>query len=591
MSARRDSAWYVATRWVARHRSAVALAAVVLLAVGASAIVSVRQAREAREQSRIATIEATTAAAVQDFLEGILRAGDGAQTDPIKARQRTVNELVDAASAQVGTSLQGQPAAKQRVLRTLAEVYESIGRGDEAANLRGQRAAVLEASEGPAAEATLMAWAEWADALVYASREDEAMRLLARADSVSAGRPIGPDARLKLDLARANLLATGLRDGALEPAQRAVSALLAKPPSRDLLRAMDLLAMAHMSLGQMAESRQTLQRAIELARGMAGAGRQALVILLGSQGDIAIRMDQSEAALASYREAVATADAHAGAASPLAAIARFNLALGLGSVDQPLAGQAIMEQALGIVEGWPSSSPERTQYQPMYTLRLATLLRRAGRPAQALQRLEASTVLLERADALPSFAALWRIERSLVLVDLGRLADSARDLAAARAQVQRMSGDPALRHMLDSAAVRLALAERRPQAAQEHWQRLNAANDRSLRRRLAIDAAHVEMLLLERRCDDGERVAQQTLTELETQPSFQRSSRAQLEALIGYSRLCAGQHAQAVEPLGSALRSWSQIEDAATSPRVAQVRAALMEAQARSRVRTGPRRE
>jgi hypothetical protein len=321
---------------------------------------------------------------------------------------------------------------------------------------------------------------------------------------------------------------------------------------------------------------------------MSGAGQAGLIILLDSQGDLAVLLGEGEAALGFYREAVTMADGHSGPTSPAAAVARYSLALGLGDLDQPLAGQALMLEAVGIVQGWPTDSPERKQYLPMYSLHLAHLLRQAGRPKEALKHLDASRVLVDRADALPSFAALWHAYRAMTLIDLDRLDESERELEAAENLVQRFSGTRGLRDMINAAGLHQALARRQPQAAEERWQLLMSSESRSPRRRLVLQAGRAEIDLLTKRCEDSVRTAASALAQFEAQPPVLPSARARLKELMGLSRLCMGQAAEAVPLLNDALSEWERIQDVASSPRVAQLRLSLIEARRQLRAQARP---
>ena len=135
-----DSRWYRTSKFVARHRGAVVSSVAVLLAIVGAAGVAVWQGQVAREQARIASSEARTSQAVQDFLEGILLVNRSGQSDPIAARERTARQVLEEAAERIEQSLVDAPAAKARVLETLAEMLNNIERHDLALRMLEQRA-------------------------------------------------------------------------------------------------------------------------------------------------------------------------------------------------------------------------------------------------------------------------------------------------------------------------------------------------------------------------------------------------------------------------------------------------------------------
>ncbi len=150
--ARPDSALYRLGKFVARQRYAVGGTVVVALALVAATILSVRQARIAREQAAIAGREATRAQAVQDFLLDIFRTNTHLQRDALKARQTTAREMLDIGAARVGERLKDTPEVAAEVLMTLGDMYTQMGLDSEASRLRLQRIAALKRAQGPASE-------------------------------------------------------------------------------------------------------------------------------------------------------------------------------------------------------------------------------------------------------------------------------------------------------------------------------------------------------------------------------------------------------------------------------------------------------
>src|SRR5262249_14667699 len=117
-------------RFVARHRGLVLASVLAGAALVALTGVAVVQARRVGEEKRLAQAEARNAAAVRDFLETVLSAADPGSEGSRPARERTVQEAVDAAAGRIGSSLEEQPLDKLSILVTLSQVYHSLDQSE-----------------------------------------------------------------------------------------------------------------------------------------------------------------------------------------------------------------------------------------------------------------------------------------------------------------------------------------------------------------------------------------------------------------------------------------------------------------------------
>jgi serine/threonine-protein kinase len=146
--ARPDAPMYLLRKFIARHRLTVTVTVLVALALAATTGISVHQARLARAQAIVARNESDRAQAVQQFLQDIFRTNTHLQSDPLKARQTTARELLDAGAARVGQQLQDAPQAQAEVLMTLADMYTQMGLDAQAAQLRLRRIEALKKAGG-----------------------------------------------------------------------------------------------------------------------------------------------------------------------------------------------------------------------------------------------------------------------------------------------------------------------------------------------------------------------------------------------------------------------------------------------------------
>jgi eukaryotic-like serine/threonine-protein kinase len=124
ISARPDSVRYRATKFVRRHRLAVVLATLVVLASAAGLVGTLLQARTARQQRDVALRERDRATRITEFMTSMFKV-----SDPSEARGNsiTAREILDKAAQQVGTDLAKDPEAQAHMMYVMGEVYDSLG--------------------------------------------------------------------------------------------------------------------------------------------------------------------------------------------------------------------------------------------------------------------------------------------------------------------------------------------------------------------------------------------------------------------------------------------------------------------------------
>ena len=170
-------------RFVSRHRGLVVAGAVVAVALVALTVTAVVQARRLGEEKRVAQAEARSASAVRDFLEDVLSAADPGSEGSKPARDRTVQEAVDAAAARIGSALPDQPRDKISVLMVLAQVYHSLDQSERSMALLEQALAVAQKLEPrPAAEQAKIL-AMLSNTAMFAGKFEDAERWLERAEA------------------------------------------------------------------------------------------------------------------------------------------------------------------------------------------------------------------------------------------------------------------------------------------------------------------------------------------------------------------------------------------------------------------------
>jgi len=122
--ARPDSSWYRAHKFLRRNRFAVAAGASIVIAIAGGAGFAFWQMQEARAQRDAARIEAKRADRIATLLEELFSTADPQKT---KARDPTVREVLERGATRVRRELKDEPLLQARMLRTVGDVYTTLG--------------------------------------------------------------------------------------------------------------------------------------------------------------------------------------------------------------------------------------------------------------------------------------------------------------------------------------------------------------------------------------------------------------------------------------------------------------------------------
>ena len=145
VQARPDTVGYRLSRFVARQKLGLAVAAIVLAVV--AALIGFYTARLSDERDRAvqaeaqSQLEAQTARRVSDFLTGLFKL-----PDPRESRGETVTarEILDQGAARIREELAAEPLVQGRLMRTIGAVYDQLGLYAEAEALLLEAVAVHE---------------------------------------------------------------------------------------------------------------------------------------------------------------------------------------------------------------------------------------------------------------------------------------------------------------------------------------------------------------------------------------------------------------------------------------------------------------
>ena len=344
--ARPDSAWYRASKFVARNRlivaatAAVAVAALLLVLTATTATVvalsiglvaALWQARRANRHAHLAEAEARramaetrTAQAVQAFLQDIFRTNSSAQADPIKARQTTARELLDIGAEKIKDALDDVPEAKIELLATLAGLYRDLSDEKQEAALQEQRAAVARSTYGRTDPRLADALVDYASAL---ARGPDALRLLEEAQAILESSQV-PSSMTRGKLFRNLAFVYSPQDQAkgLEFAEKAVQMLREGPVSMDLMRALLHLGTIQGLRSNYDRGEQLLLEAVEVADALRPQSNDFLPDLYSLLGRCQEAAQKFSSAERSFRSSLHAATTLYGESDIGAVVAEFRLA-------------------------------------------------------------------------------------------------------------------------------------------------------------------------------------------------------------------------------------------------------------------------
>ncbi len=567
-----DSGWYRTRMFIGRNRIGVALAAVVAAFVLGASGVALRQAQLARQQAEraeqqtvVARTEAATAEAVQSFLESVFRANSGDQADPVRARQATAEQLLDRGAERIRTELDATPAAKLRVLKTLGDMYEDMGRLDRSASMHESRVVIGTRDFGATSDAVLSATADLAMVRIAGGHLVEAGNALRPALAGADARgDVEPATRLGLDLAMGTFYRVQGDPRGIAFASRAVTVARSRPPEVRQVIAEITLGDLFVHAGRVDEAMLILREALDHAATLGPKAASVAAEVHAMIADAELERGDVTGAETSIRRAVALATQNSGAASQLVVIYRDRLADVFesgGRLAESVAERATDRQ---LVEGWPES-PERAFVLAQMTMLEARALLNFGRPAQAAQQADRVAAMGALA-SLPSnvlvvavIAARARSEMGLDVQAEQRLEEARRDMSEADLSSPNMVA------IWQRAKLALALA------------RLDATAARAALAEIKTDAAGTlaELALLDGEPEGAERSAREALAK---GPRVDVTETASLEAVLGRALLAQGRAREAMPLIVDALSIRERVLDRETSPLVAQGIAARGEA-------------
>lgn len=418
--ARPKSFWYRTGKFVRRHRLGVVLGAAASLAMMAGLGAVMRESYVARSEAR-------TSAAVQKFIEDIFETSSRRQKDPILARQTTARQLLDAGVRNIGWELNNAPAAKERMLEILAQLYLSFGLDDEAVALNRMKVGLAKKLYGTKDRKVAAALCDLA-ASMEGSRsvnEREAV-LLAAKNILDRNHDFASPARGELLRNLAKHYKNTDQQKALDYANQAVTFYRRMPASMELAKALYDQAVALALFTNYTKAEISAAESVSIARQAGGEATNSVGEFEELLADLDLRLLRYGAAKKNYELAFQSAKALNGEEH----VDTIETEVGLGDFDRQTSQYS---DAVGLLKHTletclklrGSSDPFHT---PQVLLMYGTSLKQSGQPEAAVNVIS-QAVENRRKNAPESRLlgqALWW--EASTLADLGQYEKSRRYL-------------------------------------------------------------------------------------------------------------------------------------------------------------------
>ena len=114
--------------------------------------------QRATEEAKRASEEAATAKSVSDFLEGMFKVADPAES---RGATITAKEILDRGAARIEKELADQPIVQMRLVNTMFRVYDRLGLFEEGKRLVEAMQPLIERYPDRIESADLLGWLVW----------------------------------------------------------------------------------------------------------------------------------------------------------------------------------------------------------------------------------------------------------------------------------------------------------------------------------------------------------------------------------------------------------------------------------------------
>lgn len=297
VSARADARWYVAGRFLKRHRWGFAAAAVVMVAVLGAAV-------GIAWQGHIAKQESARALAVKDFLVKVFRASDPRIASDKPREQITAKELLDESVGRIDQEFVGQPELRLELLGITMEIYGYLGDDERFEELMKKRTSLARSLYGDRNPIAIYGVIMDAWQAIYTQDYLKANRLLEQSDGLLRSADLD-QSKLRAEWWLAKERALNATPGSARARRDALDraiALFARydPQSPSYPAALANAATIRNLEAAYAEAVQLDQRAIQVEEKLADRDDSDLAVIYSNYGDVLSKLGRLEDAGQAY---------------------------------------------------------------------------------------------------------------------------------------------------------------------------------------------------------------------------------------------------------------------------------------------------
>ncbi len=352
VSAGPPGAAYKTKKFIRRHRTGVAAAAFVFLAVILGIVGTTTGLIRAVKAERHAREEAATAGKVSDFLVDIFEVSD---PDQAKGNTITAREILDLGSQRIEDELASEPLIQSRLMNTIGKVYRNLGLYDEASpmletalELRRQVTAVEDV-----ASAELLA--DLANLYIDQGRYPEAEIMLTQAVDVM-NRHGGEVDRLEMAESINKLASVYRRQGKYDLAEplyyqaKDIRVAVLGPDDPEVARSYNSLGILNWTRGHYDEAERLYRQALALWEKAYGSDHSDVAKACNNLALLLTNVDRPSEAEALYERAASIYEKVLGPDHPRLALALNNLALVHQTQEDFDAADPLYRRALDIRE-------------------------------------------------------------------------------------------------------------------------------------------------------------------------------------------------------------------------------------------------
>src|SRR5450432_2441838 len=566
---------YRMRKFVGRHRGGVVTTTVFLLAIFVGLGVALWQAAVARTQAKRAD-------AVQAFLVDVFQTNSSYQSDQVKARQTTAQQLLELGAQKIDNALTDAPEAKQQLLLLLGDMHADLGLDEDAARLYRKAVSQAQAMHGEYAIDAFDAQLRLADSLHSGNSDAEAKIVLEQAQTtLDRRRDNDPRRRAKLLDQFAQYYATRDLPLALDNARKAVLFYEQIPASSELAFALSRKARVEHQSGLDADAMASYEQAIHASRNIDGDSNPDLPRFYAELSELQGLHLDVVGGERNAREALRVAESIHGENHVDVVQCQMRLGRLLADTGRLQEGLSLLADAKR--EILELRGKDDGFHTPHVLNQNAVLLMRAGRIEDALDDVQEAIANRRRNRPGTIPLAQFLETAASIQTELGQFVEAGEKLEESQA-IREKAGQAVGSEEFDgniSARIRLALAREQYDRATGLLEKLSAAAptaDQLDLQEIYNNLLSAEVAFAAGRYAGAIGLAQKVRRKIQTSPAaaYYQTLVSRADFIEGYANLLNGESRSALPLLRQALTE-RQEHLSASSPEIAEAQIALAE--------------